>query len=760
MSLTSYADRSGLAAQLATRINEARFSELTDTLESVCPQYLSMAEDRFFNWNSSPLTVEAGGYKLEVELGPAQLVAGANGSSSGQVRPYDYSGPAPEDVETSGTLNLSNFRWKVVREETLPYRAVVEVSWVANLAVSNFWNFDTDGYRYIGQSGGYNILNDELRQMDIYPVDEAAFGANEPRTSNPDLGDAHWTAGEYIVEPRGFGMLPFWASVRDWPFGNPYDAKLAGEADTSGRYVSPMIPGGADSAELGITEFYINSVGFLGTHGELHLYAAPLWDTPTTPTKVSQTPLPTRLGNHVSPSSGSGQKVYDTISVGQVFGTNSEVILSYSQAVALCNALGGSNCNAPENEESPAPDPNAPDPSDASPTSAPMPDRNPPVPDGQPPTVTPMPRPITSSCKSTMDGPASCNFVVDPLPGSNFPKPGDVVAVPDFATPDFATPDFAPMPVIDVNFPEMPPIGCNLPDFTNMSDCPPVPGTGGPLPGGRDRRGKRGINPNIKTGGKTHGKRRKVFPGPKHSGPHKRCFPAGSSCMGAITELLIGVGISPLDIVFQIGPEWDKQLRREKCFKRGVSRLDAAAWFASKLMCRIIDEGPPTHNVYIGPPHHRPGQKTWTFDEHFDLFAVSHSSTSEGSYHAVEVFGDHFREPYPISLVENPFASPDESEILQIEVGPDYTRREAEQLAAFRAAALRRASVSVQASVPYSEEYMMRDRMILRAPDRGFQETYLIYGKQSDLSPEGRIHILTGVLPATAREMEQFPRVT
>jgi hypothetical protein len=85
---------------------------------------------------------------------------------------------------------------------------------------------------------------------------------------------------------------------------------------------------------------------------------------------------------------------------------------------------------------------------------------------------------------------------------------------------------------------------------------------------------------------------------------------------------------------------------------------------------------------------------------------------------------------------------------------------DAQDLAAFRAAEIRRDTVSVQVVVPYSSEYYLRDNMAIQAPDRGFQETYVITGKESDVSPAGWFHILTGMLPATLAELNAFPAVT
>jgi hypothetical protein len=65
----------------------------------------------------------------------------------------------------------------------------------------------------------------------------------------------------------------------------------------------------------------------------------------------------------------------------------------------------------------------------------------------------------------------------------------------------------------------------------------------------------------------------------------------------------------------------------------------------------------------------------------------------------------------------------------------------------------------VQVEVPYSQNYFMRDKMILKFPDRGLQWEYIIFGKTSEVSIEKQVHILTGVLPATLEELENFPEV-
>lgn len=355
--------------------------------------------------------------------------------------------------------------------------------------------------------------------------------------------------------------------------------------------------------------------------------------------------------------------------------------------------------------------------------------------DGEPPDTFANPPlvPAGGGCTSAMEGPAGCNWTIPPQP--QIPMPGDTIN---------------DMPITKIHIPNMPPIGCKMPNFGNMDPCGPGSGNAGsnsPLPGGRDRSGKRGNHHGVKTGGKTTQARKKTF-------DKKTCF-TRASCMGTITQLLLEIGVPALDIVFEIGPEWDKTFSR--CFEKGTAKFDAAVWIARRIMCTIIDEGPPTNKVYIGPPHHRPGQTTWTFDENYDLFVLGRSYSSEDSYYAVEVFGPRVRRPV-LALVDSPF-SVDPEQILRIEVGSDYSQKEAEDLAAYRASMLKRSSTSVQVSVPYDERYMLRDKMVVRAPDHGYQETLLIYGKESDISIAGYIHILTGVLPATAAEMDSFPTV-
>jgi hypothetical protein len=371
--------------------------------------------------------------------------------------------------------------------------------------------------------------------------------------------------------------------------------------------------------------------------------------------------------------------------------------------------------------------------------------------DGEPPSTTPNPAPapdvpltpIGGGCRATLDGPASCNWTVPTPDIGDFPMPGDLLE---------------DMPVFDVTFPDFPPFDCTLPDFGNMDPCGPGsagPGMGGPLPGGRDRTGKAGSgNAGVKTGGKTQGpKRKKTF--------GKKMCPGKTmpwiSCFTVITQLLMDVGIQAVDIIFQVGAEWDKPFPRNKCFARGSRIFDAAQWTARYLMLTIIDEGPPTNNVYIGPPWHRPGQRTWTFHENIDLFNLSRAYNASESYYAVEVFGPRVGAPV-LALVDTPFDN-DPTQVLRVEVGPNYSRTDAIRLARTKAAAIRREAVSVQATVPYSTDYMMRDKMILRCPSRGFEETYIIFGKESDISFEGYLHVLTGVLPATVAEMEQFPKV-
>jgi hypothetical protein len=396
-----------------------------------------------------------------------------------------------------------------------------------------------------------------------------------------------------------------------------------------------------------------------------------------------------------------------------------------------------------------------------------------------PPLVTPIAPPVSGGCKATIDGPSSCNFNVpidpefsDPeLP--EFPMPGD------FVEPDFPVPLPMPeMPVMETEFPMMPPIDCLMPDFGNLSDCPPGPGSGN-LPGGRDASGARGDGiMGITTGGPTSDIRDEMFldeypidpltgepPIDPDTGepivPPQRCWPESSSVMTAITVILLDLGISPLNIIFEVGVEWDKMFG-PKCFDEHIRMFDAAQWLASLIMCRIIDEG--DGRVYIGPPTHKPGQGTWTFNSQFPnadgeppMFGLGYGASMGEAYYAVKVWGAHLSEPV-FALVDTPFAN-DPQNILQIEVGPNYTLAEAQDLAAFRAGLIRRDAVMVQVEVPYSQDYFMRDKMVLKFPDRGLQWEYIIFGKTSEVSIEKQVHILTGVLPATLEELENFPEV-
>ena len=63
----------------------------------------------------------------------------------------------------------------------------------------------------------------------------------------------------------------------------------------------------------------------------------------------------------------------------------------------------------------------------------------------------------------------------------------------------------------------------------------------------------------------------------------------------------------------------------------------------------------------------------------------------------------------------------------------------------------------MQITVPYSSEYFLRDKAITHAPDRGLEETWIIVGKESDISISGRLHILTLMLPETVRELDELP---
>ena len=392
----------------------------------------------------------------------------------------------------------------------------------------------------------------------------------------------------------------------------------------------------------------------------------------------------------------------------------------------------------------------------------------------------PIPSPVSGGCRSTMDGPASCNWNV-PLPEPNFeepelnpdfPLPGDYPVFPD----EF--PETPEMPIFDANYPQFPNF-CAPPDFGQMTDCQPQPGTNF-MPGGRDRFGSQGTDlASYKTGSELYGAYDDTFnqeypidpitgeyPEDPDTGepvvPPQRCWPANSSIMTAITTILLDLGVSPLNIVWEIGPEWDKMFG-PYCFPTTTGMFDAAVWLAQKLMCRIIDEGAPSGKVYIGPPTHRPASQTFTFqDTYYPGISVNppfanlaHGYSQSEAYFAVKVWGAHLSQP-AWAIVDTPFAK-DPSNYLSVEVGPNYTFAEAQELAFFRAALIRRAAVSVQVTVPYSENYYMRDTMILQVPSAGYQETFTIFGKQSEVSVESKAHILTGVLPATLAELDQFP---
>lgn len=358
--------------------------------------------------------------------------------------------------------------------------------------------------------------------------------------------------------------------------------------------------------------------------------------------------------------------------------------------------------------------------------------------DGRPPDTTPNPPivPVGGGCRSSLDGPSSCNWTLPP--GPDIPMPND---------------NFGGMPVFNTKFPNFPPIGCQIPDFGNMNPCGPGGGPGGhntPLPGGRDRRGKRGEHPHVKTGGPTYGNpRRYTF--------SERTCPGqdmpGTTCFTVIVLLLMDCGISPLDIIFQVTAEWDKPFPENKCFRKGARIFDAAEWTARYLMLDIVDEGEPTNNVYIGPRYHRPGQTTWHFHEHYDLFVMDRGSSSEEIYGAVEVFGPNGS---AISFVDSPFVTED-SPTLLVEVGANHSQADMDNLAAYKASLVRRTGTGIQVDVPYSVDYFLRDKFVVQAPDKGIEETYVIMGKESAINPEERDHILTGMLPATVRELDEFP---
>ena len=179
------------------------------------------------------------------------------------------------------------------------------------------------------------------------------------------------------------------------------------------------------------------------------------------------------------------------------------------------------------------------------------------TPDGRPPDTTPNPVivPVGGGCRSSLDGPSSCNWTV---PDTNVPLPGD---------------NFGGAPVFNVKFPKFP-FDCHFPNFDNMNPCGPGGGPGAsntPNPGGRDRGGKRGSgHGGVKTGGPSYGNPRKV------TFEERTCFgedTPGISCFTVITMLLMDCGISVLDIVFQVTSEWDKPFPANKCFRRGAKDM-------------------------------------------------------------------------------------------------------------------------------------------------------------------------------------------
>ena len=105
-----------------------------------------------------------------------------------------------------------------------------------------------------------------------------------------------------------------------------------------------------------------------------------------------------------------------------------------------------------------------------------------------------------------------------------------------------------------------------------------------------------------------------------------------------------------------------------KCFRKGSRIWDAAEWTARYVGLKIIDEGKPTDNIYVGPPWHRPGQTTWHFYEHWDLFALDRGFASDELYGAVEVFGPNGS---AFSVVDSPFVT-EESPTLLVEVGANH----------------------------------------------------------------------------------------
>ena len=80
-----------------------------------------------------------------------------------------------------------------------------------------------------------------------------------------------------------------------------------------------------------------------------------------------------------------------------------------------------------------------------------------------------------------------------------------------------------------------------------------------------------------------------------------------------------------------------------------------------------------------------------------------------------------------------------------------------DNLAAYKASLIRRDATSVQITVPYSEDYFLRDKVVTEAPDLGIEETWIITGKESKIDPSGWLHILSLMLPATLRELDEFP---
>lgn len=402
---------------------------------------------------------------------------------------------------------------------------------------------------------------------------------------------------------------------------------------------------------------------------------------------------------------------------------------------------------------------------------------NPPRPPVDGPMV-PVPPPAGGGCRASMDGPSSCNYNVpiDPdFEEPDFPLPGDFPVFPE-EFPEFPEPE---MPTFDVEFPQFPNF-CGPPDFGQLGACKPAPGTNH-MPGGRDRKGRRGTTVGwIKVGGPTYGKDDQTFnqdfppdpdtgelPEDPDTGepvvPPQRCWPADSSIMTAITTILLDLGVSPLQIVWEIGPEYDKSFGPH-CFPESTGMMDAARWLAAKLMLRIIDEGEPSFKVFIGPPTHRPQSQVFTYQDQYypgistdpPFSGIAHGYSGSEAYFAVKVWGSHLSQP-AWAIVDTPFSRQDPTNILEIQVGPNHTFAEAQEVAYFRAALIRRAAVSVQVTVPYNENHFMRDTLILQVPSAAYQETFSIFGKQSEVTVEAKAHILTGVLPATLAELDQFP---